>query len=87
MIPSTDPQGFHSVLSRISWLVPLLLGAHAGAQTGAKNPARINPAGHDALLDGALICTSRSSYVKKKIQKKNESRLQIGKLMGPTLVN
>jgi hypothetical protein len=52
MIPSADPQDFRFVLSRISWLESLLLGAHthAGAQSGAKNPAQIIPAGHDAIL-------------------------------------
>src|SRR6516165_9245089 len=70
MIPSADPQGFRFVLSRISWLESLLLGAHthAGAETGAKNPARIIRAGHDALLDDALSCLSRSSFVKKKLR-------------------
>ena len=81
MIPSADPQGFRFVLSRISLLAPLLLGARA--QTDAKNPARIIPAGHDGLLEDALICLSRSSFVKQKIR----MALQTGELMGARLVN
>ena len=84
MIPSADPQGFRFVLSRISLLAPLLLGARTQARKQAqKNPARIIPAGHDGLLDDALICLSRSSFVKQKIR----MALQTGELMGARLVN
>jgi hypothetical protein len=85
MIHSADPQGFRFTLSRISWLESLLLGARA--QTDAKNPARIIPAGPDAVLDAALICQCRSSFARKKYRKKYESRQQIGELMGPRLAN
>jgi hypothetical protein len=34
---------------------------HAGAQTGAKNPARIISAGHDAALEYALMYLNHSS--------------------------
>jgi hypothetical protein len=81
--PFGRPAGFPLCPFKISWLESLLLGARA--QTDAKNPARIIPAGADAVLDAALICQCRSSFARKKYRKKYESRLQIGKLMGPRL--
>jgi hypothetical protein len=74
--------------------IPLAWRMHAGARPGAKNPARVIPAGHDALLDDALICQCHSSFARKKYQKKISEKIQKiriaaadRELVGPSLSN
>jgi hypothetical protein len=83
MIPSADPQVSALSFHEFHGLNSLLLGACTQAQTSAKNPARIIPAGHDAVLDDALICLSLGSFVKKKIP----IAAAIGESTGPRLAN
>jgi len=78
MIPSANPAGFRLCrFTNFFTCIPLARRARRRIDRRKKTGADIS-AGRDTLPDDALICLSRSPFVKKKYdRKKYELRLQI----------